>query len=266
MVSFGASIPRMMLATTTAVTPDACSDSAATNARYGVISATTVSRTGSSVRRRISATPPATTAPIAAPPNASTANCPAAAHQDSATPATAAPTVTRNRIRLVASLNRLSAWTRVCSRGGSDSRRPSAATATGSVLASTAPSTNARVAGSGATHTATNPTAAADASTSPIARTATGCQTRRNSGQDSSSPAAYSRGGSTTRLTISGVTRISGVPGSSPIPSPAATSSEGAGTLIRRANVATTVASTTRTRIVWTARTPPPGKTYQHQG
>ena len=49
------------------------------------------------------------------------------------------PTATLNSTSEVASLNRLSACTRTCTRPGSAGRRPSAVTATGSVLDSTAP-------------------------------------------------------------------------------------------------------------------------------
>ena len=148
-------------------------------------------------------------------------------------PATAMDTAIWNSTRLVASLNRLSAWTSAWTRGGRDSRRPSALTATGSVLASTAPSTNAMLAGTAATAPATAATAAADASTRPTARMITGRHTARTSRQGSSSLAAYSSGGSTTRLTTSGGTRTAGTPGSKPISSPATTSNEGAGTRSR---------------------------------
>ena len=152
----------------------------------------------------------------------------------------------------MASLNRLSACTRAWTFGGSESRRPSALTATGSVLASTAPSTNAMLAGTPATAHAMAATAAADARTRPTARTATGRHTARRSRHGSSSLAAYSSGGSTTRLTTSGVTWTAGTPGSRPATSPAITSREGAGTRSRPAKAATTVPSTTRNKMVST--------------
>jgi hypothetical protein len=108
--------------------------------------------------------------------------------------------------RLVPSLNRLSACTSACTLAGSESCRPSAPTATGSVLASTAPSTNAMLGGSGASTPATAATAAADASTRPTASSTTGRHTACRSRQDSSSLAAYSSGGRTTRLTTAGGT------------------------------------------------------------
>ena len=92
-------------------------------------------------------------------------------------------------------MNRLSACTSACTLGGSESRRPSALTATGSVLASTAPSTNAMLAGSPATAPATAATAAADASTKPTARTSTGRHTASTSRHGNSSLAAYGGGG-----------------------------------------------------------------------
>jgi hypothetical protein len=180
----------MTAAVTTAVTPEPCPASASTYAAYGVTSAMTVPSTGSSVRRRISATPPATTTPASTPPPASRPNSPAVSAHDSALPATAAATATRNSNRLVASLNRLSACTRVCTRGCSASRRPSAVTATGSVLASTVPSRKARLGGSPVTATATAPTAAAEKTTKPTASRVTGRHTWRSTCQDRSSPAA----------------------------------------------------------------------------
>ena len=174
-----------------------------------------------------------------------------------AVPATAMDIAIWNSTRLVASLNRLSAWTSAWTRGGRDSRRPRALTATGSVLASTAPSTNAMLAGTAATAPATAATAAADASTRPTARMITGRHTTRRSRQGSSSLAAYKSGGSTTRLTTSGGTRTAGTPGSRPISSPAITSNEGAGICSRPANTATTVPSTTSSNTVSTLRMAP---------
>ena len=92
-------------------------------------------------------------------------------------PPTAIAMAIWNSTRLVASLNKLSPCTRAWILGGSDSRRPSALTATGSVLASTAPSTNARLAGIAASAPATAATAAAEASTRPTASIVTGRQT-----------------------------------------------------------------------------------------
>src|SRR6478735_2892775 len=60
-------------------------------------------------------------------------------------------------------------------------------------------------------------------------------------------------------LTTPGVTVTSGVPGMSATRTPATTSSEGAGTSMRRAKVATIVASTTRNNTDSTVRTLPPG-------
>ena len=223
--------------TITAITGDTCSAWPSTYAAYGVTSAITVSSTGSVTRRRTRTTPAASTPPTAAPPAARTANWPAPCSSTPpavvrpAVPATANETAIWNSTRLVASLNRLSACTSACTFGGSASRRPSALTATGSVLASTAPSTNAMLAGIPATAPATAATAAADASTSPTASTTTGRHTARRSRHGSSSLAAYNSGGSTTRLTTSGVTRTGGTPGSRPTTSPAITSREGAGIL-----------------------------------
>jgi hypothetical protein len=155
-----------------------------------VTSEITASRTGSSVRRRMSVTTLAIAAPMTVPPPASTMNSPPAEPQPTATDATATLAATRNSTSEVASLNRLSACTRTWTFGGSASRLPSAVTATGSVLASTAPSTNASCQDSGVTAEATAPTAAAEASTRPTDRTPTGFQTRRSSRQDSSSALA----------------------------------------------------------------------------
>ncbi|SEC00926.1 hypothetical protein SAMN05216482_1765 [Streptomyces sp. PAN_FS17] len=169
----------------------------------------------------------------------------------------------------VASLKRLSAWTSTWTLGGSASRLPSAVTATGSVLASTDPSTRAICQDSGVTADATAPTAAADASTRPTASTPTGFHTSRSSRQDSSSALAYRSGGRTTRPMISGLISICGVPGSSATARPATTSREGAGMRHRRAKVATTVASTTSARTVPTLRmpkTPPGGPVRSHHG
>src|ERR1700678_1718220 len=125
-------------ATITAMTGDTCSTSPSTYAAYGVISASTVSSTGSVTRRRTGMTPAAITPPAAAPPAARTANCPAPCTSTRGTaglavPATARDTAIWNSTRLVASLNRLSACTSACTLGGSDRRRPSALTATGRV-------------------------------------------------------------------------------------------------------------------------------------
>src|SRR5262249_60552001 len=102
-------------------------------------------------------------------------------------------------------------------------------TATGSVLASTAPSTNAMPADNEATVPATAATAAAEASTRPTASTATGRHTARKSRHGSSSLAAYNSGGSPTSLTTASGTCTIGAPGSRPTTRPAATSSQGAG-------------------------------------
>ncbi|MET8243900.1 hypothetical protein ABZV31_05360 [Streptomyces sp. NPDC005202] len=71
-------------------------------------------------------------------------------------------------------------------------------TATGSVLARTAPRTNAICQDRGVTSDATHPTAAAEARTRPIARIPTGFRAMRSSRQDSSSALVYSSGGGTT--------------------------------------------------------------------
>ena len=63
-------------------------------------------------------------------------------------------------------------------------------TATGSVLARTAPSTNAICQDRGVTRDATQPTAAAEARTRPIARIPTGFHTAFSSRHDKSSALA----------------------------------------------------------------------------
>src|SRR5271166_344437 len=250
-------------ATITAVTPETWNVSPGRYAAYGVTRAATVSSTGSVIRRRTAMTPTATTAPTSTPPPASTANSPTPCSRMPvadipAVPPTARETAIWYSTRLVPSLNKLSACTSVCTLTGSESRRASALTATGSVLAKTAPSTNAMLADRDATATPTAATAAAEASTSPTASTATGRHTARRSRQASSSLAAYSSGGSTTRLTTSGGTSIAGALGSMPTARPTATSREGAGTRSRRAKAATTVASATSNTTVSTVRTPGP--------
>src|SRR6266581_7154177 len=223
----------------------------------------TVSSTGSLIRLRNGRIPAASTPPTAAPPAARIANCPAPCSSAPpavvrpAVPAIANETAIWNSTRLVASLNRLSACTSAWTFGGSESRRPSALTATGSVLASTDPSTNAMLAGIPATAPATAAAAAADASTRPTARTSTGRHTASRSRHGSSSLAAYNSGGSTIRLTTSGGTWTAGNLGSRATTSPAITSRDGAGTRSRPAKAATTVPSTTRNKMVSTARTPP---------
>ena len=140
-------------------------------------------------------TPAATTAPTSTPPPANTTTLPTPC---SRMPVAAIPVVRSTAretaiwysTRLVPSLNKLSAWTSVCTLTGSESRRASAMTATGSVLARTAPRTSAVLADKDATATPTAATAAAEASTSPTASTATGRQTARRSRQASSSLAA----------------------------------------------------------------------------
>ena len=127
--------------------------------------ATTDSSTGSVMRRRTKTTAEPSTAPVSAPPPASTTNCATPCHSTEPQPAaaelpTAKDTAIWNSTRLVASLNRLSACTSAWIRGGSDSRRPSALTATGSVLARTAPSTNAIATGTAVTADSTAATAA----------------------------------------------------------------------------------------------------------
>src|ERR1700749_1350864 len=212
-------------------------------------------------RRRSRTTPAASTHPTPAPPAARTTNCPAPC--SSTPPGVARPaglanpneTAIWNSTRLVASLNRLSACTSACTLGGSESRRPSALTATGSVLTSTAPSTNAMLAGTAATAHVTAATAAADASTRPTARTATGRHTARRSRNGSSSLAAYNSGGSTTRLPPSGGTWTAGNLGARATTSPAITSRDGAGMRSRPAKAATTVPSTTRNKTTSTLRT-----------
>ena len=215
------------------------------------------------IRRRTTTIPAPTTAPTSTPPPASTTNSPAPCSRAPVAAIPAAPPTARETAiwystRLVPSLNKLSACTSVCTLTGSESRRASALTATGSVLAKTAPSTNAMLADNDATATPTTATAAAEASTSPTASTATGRHTARRSRQASSSLAAYSSGGSTTRLTTSGGTSIAGALGSKPTARPATTSREGAGTRSRRAKAATTVASATSNTTVSTVRTPAP--------
>ena len=108
-----------------------------------------------------------------------------------------------------------------------------------------------------ATGPATTATAAADASTRPTARMITGRHTARSSRHGSSSLAAYSSGGSTTKLTAPGGTRTAGTHGSRPTASPAITSRDGAGIRSRPAKAATTVPSTTRNKTISTLRTPP---------
>ena len=68
------------------------------------------------------------------------------------------------------------------------------------------------VSGTAATAVTTAATAAADASTRPTASTATCRQTAFRSRHGSSSVAAHSSGGSTTKLTTSGATRTAGTP------------------------------------------------------
>ncbi|KIX79132.1 hypothetical protein SF23_02445 [Streptomyces sp. MBRL 10] len=113
-----------------------------------------------------------------------------AACQDTPAEATATTTATRKSTSEVASLKRLSACTRTWTRGGSARRRPSAVTATGSVLARMAPRTNAICRVSGVIRNAITPTAAAEARTRPTASTLTGFHARRGSRQDSSSALA----------------------------------------------------------------------------
>ena len=204
-------------ATITAVTPETWNVSPSRYAAYGVTRAATVSSTGSVIRRRTTMTPAATTAPTSTPPPASTTNLPTPCSRMPvaaipAVPPTARETAIWYSTRLVPSLNKLSACTSVCTLTGSESRRASALTATGSVLARTAPRTSAVLADKDATATPTAATAAAEASTSPTASTATGRHTARRSRQASSSLAAYSSGGSTTRLTTSGGTSDRGRP------------------------------------------------------
>jgi len=98
--------------------------------------------------------------------------------------------------------------------------------------------------------------AAADASTRPTARTVTGRHAARRTRHGSSSLAAYSSGGSTTRLTTSGGTWTAGNLGSRATISPAIASRDGAGTRSGPAKAATTVPSTTRNTIVSTPRMP----------
>src|SRR2546421_436693 len=234
--------------------PETCADSASTYAAYGVTSAVTVSSTGSAVRRRISDTPAATTAPMPAPPPAASRKSSPARPHGTVPPTTANAVATRNRTRLVASLNRLSAWISACSRGGSGSRRPSAVTATGSVLASTVPRTKAIGVDSGVSATATPATAAAEARTRPSASTVTGRHTGLSSGPGRSCPAAYSSGGRTTTETTFGEICTAGTPGIIAIASPARTSRDGAGTRSRCAEAATAVASTTSNRTISTLR------------
>lgn len=96
-----------------------------------------------------------------------------------------------------------------------------------------------------------------------MARMPTGFHTTRSSRQEISSALAYRSGGSTTRPMISGVTWISGAPGSRATVRPATTRSDGAGMRQRRAPVATRLASTTRNKTVPTLRMPPPGTRTQ---
>ena len=172
-----------------------------------------------------------------------------------AVPATAKETAIWNSTRLVASLNRLSACTSACTFGGSESRRPSALTATGSVLASTAPSTNAMLAGTAATAHGHGRDRGRRRQHQADRQDGTGRHTARRSRHGSSSLAAYNSGGSTTRLTTSGGTWTAGNRGSRATTSPAITSRDGAGTRSRPAKAATTVPSTTRNKMVSTPRT-----------
>src|SRR5437763_1533998 len=101
----------------------------------------------------------------------------------------------------------------------------------------------------------TTPAPTAAPAAAPTARMTTGRHTARSSRHGSSSLAAYSSGGSTTRLTVSGGTRTAGTHGSRPTTSPAITSRDGAGIRSRPAKAATTVPSTTRNKTTSTLRT-----------
>ena len=169
---------------------------------------------------------------------------------------TANDTAIWNSTRLVASLNRLSACTSAWIFGGSDSRRPSALTATGSAPARTAPSTNAIATGTAVTADSTAATAPADATTRPTARTATGRQTAFRSRPGRLFVAAHNSGGNTTKLTTAGVTRTAGIPGIRPISTPASTRRDGGGTRSLLANVAPTVPSATSARTISALCTP----------
>src|SRR5262249_28757460 len=166
---------------------------------------------GAVIRPRTTVRAAAPCLPAGAPRPASVTNSPAPCSRAPvaaipAAPPSASETAIWNSTRLVPSLNRLSACTSAWSRAGMEMRRASALTATGSVLARTAPSTKAILAERDTTAPEAAATAAADASTSPTARATTGRHTARKSRHDSSSLAAYNSGGRTTRLTTAGGT------------------------------------------------------------
>src|SRR5436190_15129058 len=174
----------------------------------------------------------------------------------SVAPVTTAAAATWKSTSDVASLNRLSPCTSVATRGGSGSRRDSADTATGSVLASTAPSTKAASSGTEvSTPWTTYATAKAVTTTSPSASTAIGRHSERSSGMRTCSAAANSSGGMTTSTITVGETCTAGTPGSSPSPNPATTSRLGGGVPTRSAAAVTstvTRTSATITRVMST--------------
>ena len=112
-----------MPATTTASTPELCRLSASRYTPNGTTSPSALSTCGSSSLRRMRCTTQPTTNPTATPPTAASTNIPTPPSTVAPVPAATA-TNTRNSVRAVASLPRLSPLRMVIMRRGSPSRLP----------------------------------------------------------------------------------------------------------------------------------------------
>ncbi len=146
-----------------------CASSAARYTANGTTSPNALSISGSRSHNRIRCTSQAAASPITTPPTPASANIPIPLTTENPLPA-AANTATRNRVKAVASLTRLSPARIVITRRGSPSRRPTAIEATASGGATTAPSTSAAAHPSpGSSHQVTTPTTAVVNTTSPTA-------------------------------------------------------------------------------------------------
>ncbi len=167
-------------ATTTARIPEPSNSSATTYIKNGATTISELAATKSRLRRSTVDMPHPASAPISTPIPTAAASIPAASSIVTL-PATAATTATRNAVRPVPSLTRLSPSRMETKRRGSATRFAIVLTATASVGETIAPRANATANGIATNRLTTPPTANVAVSTSPIASARTGRLTRRRS-------------------------------------------------------------------------------------
>src|SRR6266545_180095 len=239
-ISDGYLCPRYSPATTTATTPEACTASADAYTTNGASSDTELSSNGLVIFRWIFARTRPPSAPMSTPPTEARSAFSAMSSTDSVWPIAAA-TATRKMTSAVASLIRLSPSRIETIRRGSPIRRATAVAATASGGATIAPSAKQAASGTfGSSPCITNATQVAVKRTSPTANSRIGRRLNRNAGTEVSMAATYSSGGRMPTSTISGSSRISGIPGMNDSPTPTTTSRIGDSTPSREASAETT--------------------------